>query len=454
MEQLTERKYWRAGERTAGNSLGAVSKSIPYFKTVLLDLDGTLTDTAHAQFKARKDGKETTDPATIPVLKGAPEFVQWLLDRGMNPIVVSDSHPRYVGPLVKHHFHNIPCLSLSDKPNLKKVKSFLEEWHLLKNVAADSIMIGDSWLDIEMARGLGCASLLARLYSASAVEQRDGIGQPFKNLKSGPTFVADSYEQMRAILKDPLNHLAALEAVMAGGHSCIAYRHDRDKKDATGFVAFRSLARQEAGDGDAFSVATEYQQFQQEQRSPELLHKMAHAVSRYVNHVVQSKPDLIWDVISFMPDKSTSRPANKMKQFFELLDTPLPKQALLQWPDALVGCIRDRKTRSERGHFVKEQLQLCSHADVAGTNMIIIDDQYTTGATAASVCNLLRENGARSILFIALCYLTSSVALGKTCPICGKPLMIKIRKRDGKRFYSCTPPRFRGDGCGHTEDLP
>jgi len=43
---------------------------------LLLDLDGTLTNTAHSKYKAMKDGKAITNINEIPVFDGAIEFVK------------------------------------------------------------------------------------------------------------------------------------------------------------------------------------------------------------------------------------------------------------------------------------------------------------------------------------------------------------------------------------------
>jgi uncharacterized HAD superfamily protein len=40
-------------------------------KIILIDLDGTLTDTAHEKFKPYKDGLEETDLSKIPLIPGA-----------------------------------------------------------------------------------------------------------------------------------------------------------------------------------------------------------------------------------------------------------------------------------------------------------------------------------------------------------------------------------------------
>jgi hypothetical protein len=47
---------------------------------ILIDLDGTLTDTAHEKFKPFKDGKQQTVLSDIQV-------------KGHKPIIISDSHP-------------------------------------------------------------------------------------------------------------------------------------------------------------------------------------------------------------------------------------------------------------------------------------------------------------------------------------------------------------------------
>ena len=45
---------------------------------ILLDLDGTLTDTAHEKFKPLKDGIKDFAISEIPIFAGAVEFVNAL----------------------------------------------------------------------------------------------------------------------------------------------------------------------------------------------------------------------------------------------------------------------------------------------------------------------------------------------------------------------------------------
>ncbi len=72
---------------------------------ILIDLDGTLTDTAHESFKPFKDGLKETDVGSIPLIKGAVEFIKRLRTEGHNPIIVSDSHTKYVSKISEQLFN-------------------------------------------------------------------------------------------------------------------------------------------------------------------------------------------------------------------------------------------------------------------------------------------------------------------------------------------------------------
>ena len=87
-----------------------------------------------------------------------------------------------------------------------------------------------------------------------------------------------------------------------------------------------------------------------------------------------------------------------------------------------------------------------------GKNIIVIDDQFTSSATANEISYQLRNKGVKNILFVALFYLILPIE-SKLCPKCGKPLKIKINKKNGNRFYSCLLPMYRGPGCGYVENI-
>lgn len=173
---------------------------------ILIDLDGTLTDTAHEKFKPYKDGLEEIDLTKIPLIFGAKEFIETIKLNGHFPVIVSDSHPRYVKKIAKEIFNLNPedifnsgelnqVICLADKPNIEKTFNHLNaiadevDPHLpmikLKADKDQFIMIGDSWLDIELGRRLNITTILTKFYVATSIEERDGIGQELKPIKMG-----------------------------------------------------------------------------------------------------------------------------------------------------------------------------------------------------------------------------------------------------------------------------
>lgn len=158
---------------------------------ILLDLDGTLVNTVHSSFKQMKDGIVETNVETIPIINGAREFITNLKRQGHTPIILSDSHPRYVNPISQQLF-NIPALCLCDKPNTKKAVDYLtQNGHNIQE-RKNFIVIGDTWLDIELGRSLNFPTILTQFYKAEEVDERDGIGKTWHQLKSGPTYCKSS----------------------------------------------------------------------------------------------------------------------------------------------------------------------------------------------------------------------------------------------------------------------
>ena len=118
---------------------------------VLIDLDGTLTNTAHPQFKRMKDGLEDTIINSVPVFDGAIDFVNHQKSLGNKVIIVSDSHPKYVNKIASEVFKS-DFIFLADKPNPERTLEYINENSGLKNAFIDKdnfILIGDSFLDIE-----------------------------------------------------------------------------------------------------------------------------------------------------------------------------------------------------------------------------------------------------------------------------------------------------------------
>jgi histidinol phosphatase-like enzyme len=425
---------------------------------LLLDLDGTLTNTAHPQYKRMKDGIVDTDLSNIPLIDGAMDFVVSQRNKGNISIIVSDSHPKYVNKIAGELF-NIECISLTDKPNPQKTLSFINRSEMLSQLFIDRdnfILVGDSWLDIELGRRLNIRTVLTKFYTPSEVEERDGIGQDWKPIKMGPTYYAKSFSELTNIIDNPVGHLLALESVFQGGNSTSAVNF-KYQKYSNGFVAFRCLARQNDGECDKFARADKYYQIDNINRTSDLLSKLSKSAENYINHVLTFRK-FEWDYFSFVPDKSTTIPKNKMREIFELVDVDIPKIQIFKWNDTIDGKLRERPDYKSRREFISKNLYFDKAIDVKDKSVIMIDDQFTSSATAYEISTQLRENGAKNILFIALFYLILSIE-SKCCPniisgiACGKPLKIKIRKSDGNKFYSCLPPRFGGHGCGYTENV-
>lgn len=419
---------------------------------VLIDLDGTLTDTAHARFKPFKDGLEETAVQTIPVIEGAEEFIAELQKQGHTPLIISDSHPKYVNKIAKQIFR-IPALSLADKPNSAKTLAFLKATHPnVTDIKSEAVVIGDTWLDIELGRALNCPTVLTNFYTASSEESRDGIGQTWKHLKSGPTFCADKYADIYAILDSPAKHLLAAEAAFQNSTSSRAAKLKTYKSDS-GFIVYRALGRQNSGESDKYAVADIYSEFQRANRTTETLQKLARSVEIYLSHVVDSLPNVHWDYITYLSDKPTTMPPNKMRELFDLIQTPIVKKDLLLWKSNVKGSIKNQPDRQHRSEFVSEYLAISNSPELKDKNIIILDDQFTTGGTADLICKKLKELQVKRIIFVTLFYLTSPVQSDKLCPICGKQMSIKIRKSDGRKFYSCTPPKYKGSGCGQIVNI-
>lgn len=417
---------------------------------IFIDLDGTLTNTSHSYFKRMKDGIDPVDVELIKpyVFQDAYLFIANQQNLGNKLFIISDSHPKYVKPIAEKIF-NLPFLSLADKPNDLKTREFIKsipELNLAFQNKDDFIMIGDSWLDIGLGRLLNIRTILTKFYRASEVEIRDGIGEDWKPIKQGPTYYARTFKEVSDIIARPLDSLLALEAIFQGVQSSNMVKF-KYQKHVNGFTAFRCLARQEDGECDRFARADKYFQIDNPNRTPEFLGKISRGVSNYLSRV-ESSSVVNWDYLTYVSDKSTTSPPNKMRQIFELVETNIPKVKLFTWSENTDGSLRNRPDYNSRREFIGKHLSSDETIDLKGKNVVVIDDQFTSSATAYEIASQLRFKGVENILFVALFYLTLPLT-NKDCPQCGKKMKIKVNRKKGTKFYSCLPKKYGGDGCGN-----
>jgi hypothetical protein len=266
----------------------------------------------------------------------------------------------------------------------------------------------------------------------------------------GPTYYAKTFNQLKEIIQNPNQNLLSLEAIFQGINSSKSVNF-LNRQYENGFTIFRCLARHEDGECDRFARADQYYQIDNPERTKEFLSSLAKAVSNYLNEV-SIHPKFSWDYFTYVSDKKTTVPANKMKEIFDLVETNFEKIKIFIWDENVTGSLRNQPNYTARKDFISKNLKIIEGLDLLNKSIIIIDDQFTSSATANEISNQLRSKGVKNILFIALFYLILPI-MSKICPRCNKPLKIKIRKLDGNKFYSCLPPRFGGEGCGYTENI-
>jgi phosphoribosylpyrophosphate synthetase len=223
------------------------------------------------------------------------------------------------------------------------------------------------------------------------------------------------------------------------------------------------LARQSQGECDKYHTTEKYFEFSRANRSRELLSILRDSVITYVERILEDR-SFLWDIFTYVPDKPTTQPANKMGELFDLIAELVGQRtaslnclSIFEWKKGVDSSTRKKPSAPERREFVDRNLMLRDEVNVRGKSIIILDDQYTTGATAEVLAEKLRARGAKNILFIALFHLITSVDSSKLCPNClkngrNKQLLVKINRTTGNRFYSCVPPQYKGDGCGYTEN--
>lgn len=441
---------------------------------IFIDLDGTITNTVHPSWKPYKDGQENYSMENylanypLPLINGAREFIASRKSKGDSLVIVSDSHYKYVNPICK--ILGLDNVSLADKPNTNKLNDYLELHPDYKVMIEnkDTFFIGDTKLDIEIGRKIGVKTIWFLPYQITdeIKDERDGIGDEMLCRKMGPTYEARTFHEIETILDSPLENLYSIEAAFAGKQSNRSVKFSYNKYRDGSYACIRCLARQEQGACDTYGCADKYFMLSNPQRTREFLQTLANGISSYINQDAIKRQG--WDYFTYLTDKQSTIPTNKMKEIFDLIETDIKKVLLLKWANNVLGSLRNKNLYKERQAFLQEYLSVeCPietttdlfgqpagrEISLTGRNVIVLDDQLTTAATAWYVIRKMREKGAKNILFIAIFQMVLAVNNDILCPMCGKPMLLKMRRSDGHRFYSCTPPQYGGNGCGYIIDI-
>lgn len=439
---------------------------------ILIDLDGTILNSIHPMWEPYRDGQDNYRIDNyldkLPFFPGAKEFIQKQKEIGNTVLIVSDSHPKYVEPICK--YIDCDCVSLADKPNKFKLFSYLDSKPNYKEMveSKDCVFIGDTVLDIELGRRMGIPTIwiLPYIVTEDIKNDKDKVGNIMSSIKMGPTYAVRTFTEIQQILENPINNLYAIESSFAGGKSSKAIKYSQNIFKDGSYAALRCLARQESGICDKYARADKYYLLANPNRSVELMTTLVRGVNSYLNQPAVANQD--WDFFTYLTDKKATVPRNKMKDIFDMIETQIPKVQLLKWVDNVDGSLRSKNLYDERREFLEQYLYVdaadvkgqelfqkeCNdRLNINGKNIVVIDDQLTTSATAWYVIRKLKAKGAKNILFIALFQMALPLESDVLCPRCGKPMQIKIRRSDGYKFYSCTPPQYRGDGCGYIVNI-
>ena len=141
-------------------------------------------------------------------------FVADIKRRGHSVAIVSDSHAAYVGPVSEKVF-GTPWLALADKPNTARLRAFLEsEFGFPRHsLPEEYLLVGDTRLDIQVARGLSLPSALI----FRGVD--DVPHDPYHNEESawarrymeGATYTCRSFEDLMRVVESPAKQRLVLE---------------------------------------------------------------------------------------------------------------------------------------------------------------------------------------------------------------------------------------------------
>lgn len=84
-------------------------------------------------------------------------------------------------------------------------------------------------------------------------------------------------------------------------------------------------------------------------RSNGFLNHLVDGISSYLNQT--NLLEQRWDYFTYITDKKTTIPHNKMEEIFNLVDVPIQKERLFSWKENTQGSLRNHYFYNERRDF-------------------------------------------------------------------------------------------------------
>ncbi len=162
-----------------------------------------------------------------------------------------------------------------------------------------------------------------------------------------------------------------------------------------------------------------------------------------------------FDVVTVIPTKpgKPKRLEPMLKKIGALLSKAgskiLVDDGILYFDD---GCVPSLKALRRDARPTEQNAHLHAHPrpDLAGKNVLIIDDVITSGATVNRALSLLEGYGAASYA-LALAKTVSILDERRICEKCGRDMQLRKNSQTGARFWSCSG--YQNRTCDHTEAM-
>jgi hypothetical protein len=170
---------------------------------------------------------------------------------------------------------------------------------------------------------------------------------------------------------------------------------------------------------------------------------LAPALTAFFRHVEWTA-----DYLIPVPPKPNQR-RNRFEVLLALARAGLPVDTTLTL-DGL-RCVKQIDNYKSLGALDRSDAVAGAFEATAARNgsVLLLDDVITTGETANACARALVASGASEVRVVALAKDQHTLA-GRVCPLCDRPMKVRINRSTGERFWGCSGGPTR---CQHTESL-